>query len=51
MKKSKWIALFGLIFLISSCGKKGDLLYEGESKFPRSYPNGHEGHVAESQHQ
>jgi hypothetical protein len=32
------ILLLGF-FLISACGKKGDLVYEGESKFPQAYPS------------
>ena len=38
MKEWSWVIVL-LGFLISSCGKKGDLVYEGESNFPRVYPS------------
>jgi|GEM_PF-5316594 len=27
------------VFILASCGKKGDLVYEEESAYPRSYPS------------
>lgn len=34
IKKMSFLSFLVLI----SCGKKGDLVYEGNSSFPRSYP-------------
>ena len=39
MAKYTWLPLLAVFFLISACGKKGDLVYEGNSQFPRTYPS------------
>jgi hypothetical protein len=42
MKHFYWVIGVLGFFIISACGKKGDLVYEGESEFPRTYPSGND---------
>ena len=38
MKKTAILFSLGILLVLASCGKKGPLEYEGDSDFPRTYP-------------